>query len=158
MLGWWDKWLFFQASDVLSIISFIISYRLRALKTLCFYFCKFIKKMKKCIESWKLKPFLQRILQEIMKKNNTWNIKCLVNESFVPVNQGTSILYCRLSDFYLPSLTLQDRECTLWFSDRLDYVSKALLCWLLSVCSDRLPKFLTFQIHILRFKSLSGFQ
>ena len=43
-------------------------------------------------------------------------------------------------------------------SDRPDYVSKALLCWLLSVCSDRLPKFLTFPIHILRFKSSSGFQ
>ena len=57
------------------------------------------------------------ILQEIIgKKNNTWNLSCLVAESFVPViqrtketvvfdnslftaNQQTSILYCRLSDF-----------------------------------------------------------
>ena len=30
---------------------------------------------------------LQRILQEIMKKNNTWNIRRLVDESFVPVTQ-----------------------------------------------------------------------
>ena len=49
------------------------------LKTLYFYFCKFMKK--------KLKWFLQRVLQEIMKKNNTWNIWCLVDESFVPANQ-----------------------------------------------------------------------
>ena len=34
-----------------------------------------------------MKVFLQRILQEIMKKNNTWNITRLVNESFVPANQ-----------------------------------------------------------------------
>ena len=36
--------------------------------------------------------FLQRILQEIMKKNNTWNIRCLVDEQ-------PSVLYWRLSDF-----------------------------------------------------------
>jgi len=52
------KRLMFQA-----LFFFIISYRLRALKTLYFYFCKFIKKYKN-----KLKQFLQRILQEIMKK------------------------------------------------------------------------------------------
>ena len=34
-----------------------------------------------------------------MKKNNTWNIVCLVNESFVSANQQTSVFYCRLSDF-----------------------------------------------------------
>ena len=33
------------------------------------------------------------------KKNNAWNIRRLVNESFVPPSQQTSILYCRLSDF-----------------------------------------------------------
>ena len=61
-LGRWDEQLIDHASDVL--IFFIISYRLRALKTLCFYFCKFIKKIKKyihwnqvckefCKKSWK---------------------------------------------------------------------------------------------------------
>ena len=58
LLGRWDKPLINQASDVPSIIFFIISrkshveyshsllynYRLRALKNLHFYFCKFIKK------------------------------------------------------------------------------------------------------------------
>ena len=34
-----------------------------------------------------MKRFWQRILQEIMKKNNTWNIRCLVDESFVPATQ-----------------------------------------------------------------------
>ena len=33
-----------------------------------------------------------------MKKNNTWNIRRLFDESFVPANQRTSVLYCRLSD------------------------------------------------------------
>ena len=34
------------------------------------------------------KGFLQRILQGIMKKNNTWNTRCLVNESFDPATQS----------------------------------------------------------------------
>ena len=42
-LGRWDKRLIDQASDVPSIIFFfIISYKLRALKTLYFYFCNLI--------------------------------------------------------------------------------------------------------------------
>jgi hypothetical protein len=52
-----------EVSDVPGNFFFIISYRLRALKTLYFYFCKVIKNHKN-----KLKGFLQRILQEIMKK------------------------------------------------------------------------------------------
>ena len=53
---------------------------LRAVKTL--YFCK-------VIERWnnKLKGFLQIILQEIMKKNYTWNIRCLVDETILPTTQ-----------------------------------------------------------------------
>ena len=43
-LGRWDDRLIDQASDVPSIIFFIISYRLRALKTLYLYFCNVIKK------------------------------------------------------------------------------------------------------------------
>ena len=38
-----------------------------------------------------MKVFLQRILQEIMKKNNTWNIKHLVDDSFVPSTQRPSV-------------------------------------------------------------------
>ena len=34
-----------------------------------------------------------------MKKNNTWNIRRLVDESFVPLAQPTSVLYCKLTDF-----------------------------------------------------------
>ena len=81
------------------LIFLIISYRLRALKTLFIF-----------VNLWEkntLKPFLQRILQQTMKKNNTWNIRRLVDESFVPLNQQTSesenqqtsVLCCRLSDF-----------------------------------------------------------
>ena len=35
-----------------------------------------------------------------MKKNNTWNIRPLVDEWFGPWTQQPSILYSRLSDFY----------------------------------------------------------
>ena len=44
--------------------------------------------------------FLQRILQDFLKKkNNTWNIRRLVDESFVPLAQRTNISNCRLTDF-----------------------------------------------------------
>ena len=33
--------------------------------------------------------------------DNTWNIRRLVDESFVPSAQQTSILYCRLTDFWI---------------------------------------------------------
>ena len=64
---------------------FKISHRLRALKTLYFYYKKKTKN--------NLKRFLQRILHEIMKKNNTWNMRRLVDESFVPATQQASVLY-----------------------------------------------------------------
>ena len=53
----WISWLMGRTTHRPSVFFFIISYRLRALKTLHFYFCKFIKKYRK-----KLKWFLQRIL------------------------------------------------------------------------------------------------
>ena len=69
-----------------------------ALKILYFHFCKFTKKNKK---------INLKVLQIIMKTNdNTWNLKHLVDKSFVPANQRTSVLYCRLSDF-MSTLALQ---------------------------------------------------
>ena len=47
-----------------------------------------------------MRGFLQRILQDFMTKNITWNIRRLVDESFVPSAKQTSVLYCRLTDFY----------------------------------------------------------
>ena len=35
------------------------------------------------------------------KKNNAWNIRRLDEESFVPANQQSSVLYCKLSDFWV---------------------------------------------------------
>ena len=52
-----------------------------------------------------MKGFLQRILQEIMKKNNTWNIRRLVDVSFVPSSKRPSVLYCKLTDFIVAWLT-----------------------------------------------------
>ena len=58
--------------------------------------------------NWKaLKGILQSILQEIMKKNNTWNIKCLVDELFLPLAQQTRVLYCRLTDF-MSAMSVRD--------------------------------------------------
>jgi len=49
----------------------------------------------------RLKGFLQRILQEIMKKNNSWNIRHLVNDSFVPSAQRPSVNLSQIDGFYL---------------------------------------------------------
>ena len=46
-----------------------------------------------------MKGFLQRILQEIMKENDTWNIRRLVDGSFVSSSKRSSVLYCKLKDF-----------------------------------------------------------
>ena len=43
--------------------------------------------------------FANNFAKVLWKKNNTLNIRCLVDESFVPANQRTNVLYCRLSDF-----------------------------------------------------------
>ena len=75
LLGRWDKRLVVQASDVPSIFFFIISYSLSALKTLYFHFCNFIKEMKKKIE----RVFAKNFARSCEKKNNTWNIRCLVD-------------------------------------------------------------------------------
>ena len=47
-----------------------------------------------------MKGFLQRILQKIMKKNITWNIRRLDDDSFVPSSKRPSVLYCKLTDFW----------------------------------------------------------
>ena len=41
-----------------------------------------------------MKQFLQTILQEIVKKTNSWNIRHLVEESFFPATQGTNV-HCK---------------------------------------------------------------
>ena len=36
-----------------------------------------------------------------MKKNDTWNIRRLVDDSFGPSFQQTSVIYCKLTDLYI---------------------------------------------------------
>ena len=55
-------------------------------------FCNSIKK--------KLKGFFARnFARNHEKKNNTWTIRCLVDDSFVPSSKQPSVLYCKLTDF-----------------------------------------------------------
>jgi hypothetical protein len=94
LLGQWDKQIIDQESDVPNIICFHTFYRLSALKTLDFYFCNFIKKIRN-----EFKGFLQRILQEIVKKiilgtSDAWSTIRLSK------SKQPSVLYCKLTDFY----------------------------------------------------------
>ena len=72
---------------------------IKSWKTLCenpfdlfFLFFKKITKMK--IKSFECLKSITNY-----EKKNTWNVRRMVNEWFVPLAQRTSILYCRLSDF-----------------------------------------------------------
>ena len=46
-----------------------------------------------------LKGFLQRILQEIMKKNDIWNIGRLVNETIVSIVPATQRIILKIVGF-----------------------------------------------------------
>ena len=87
----WDKWLVHQASDVPSIIFFfMISCKMLCKNVFNVFFYKFTKIKTKSFEC----PKSNKIW-----KNNTWNVRHLVDESFVSSAQQTSVSYCRLSDF-----------------------------------------------------------
>ena len=76
-----------QAADIPSIIFFIISYRLRALKT--FFLLIYKKKEKKNVAIF-AKNFARNSEQK--KIICTWNIRRLVDESLVPATQRPSLL------------------------------------------------------------------
>ena len=52
-----------------------------------------------------MKGFLQKILQETIKKKNAWNVRRLVNEMITnrPSNQAYYIEDCRISGAEMPS-------------------------------------------------------
>ena len=58
-------------------------------------FTFFYKIMKMKIQSFECPKSLRRY------GKNTWNVRCLVNKSFVPSAQRTSVLCCRLLDFWI---------------------------------------------------------
>ena len=89
-LGRWDKRLVDQASDIPSIIFFSKIVQNSLQKPFHFFFYK-ITKMK--IKSFECPKSIRNY------EKNTWNVRCLVDESFVPSAQRASVLYWRLSDF-----------------------------------------------------------
>ena len=59
-----------------------------------FIFLFFYKITKMKIKSFECQKYIRNY-----EKKNTWNVRPLVDELFVPSAQRTSVLYCRLSDF-----------------------------------------------------------
>ena len=90
-MGRWDKRLMDQASDVPSIIfsKFLAKFFAKIIST---YFLSFYNSIKiKSFECpWSIRNY---------DKNNAWLIRCLVDESFVPLTQRARVLHRRLSDF-----------------------------------------------------------
>ena len=75
----------------------------------------------------RLKVFLQTFLQEIMKRNNTWNIRRLVDNSFVPTSKPPSVFYCRLTDFCCTAFTIKKNILLFFiFLIFLDFLKKHL--------------------------------
>ena len=92
---------------------------------------------------------LPKSIRNYEKKNN-WNVRRLVDESFVPLANRTSILYCRLSDFMNGSTFDEFINCI------LERLSGLFLYWLvyenISFCKRNLfakkfllPKILKYQ-------------
>ena len=77
-------------SLMFQLLFFYTFYRLRAPKTLYFY--NFIKKLENKLKG---KNFARN-----HEKKNTWNIRRLVNDSFVPSSKRPSVLYCKLTDLW----------------------------------------------------------
>ena len=68
-----------------------------------YYFSYKITKMK--IKSFECPKSIKSI-----KNDNTWNIRLLVDNSFVPSPMQPSVIYCRLTDFCLMMLTSSAEE------------------------------------------------
>ena len=80
-----------ETNESLPVPSIIFSYtffRLRALKTLYFYFCNFIRKIKKI--NWK--DFWKEYFKKSWQKNNAWNIRRLVDDLFVQSSKQPSVI------------------------------------------------------------------
>ena len=43
--------------------------------------------------------FAKKYARFYERNNNTWNIRRLVDDSFVPSSEQPSVLYCKLTDF-----------------------------------------------------------
>ena len=94
MLGRWDdgpnelstKRLMFQ---VLFFLLFLLKFFAKMLSIFFFFYDITTKKIKsfECPKSI---------------KNNPWNIRRLVKDSFVPSSKQPSVIYCRLTDFKSP--------------------------------------------------------
>ena len=82
-----------QASDIPSIIFFHNFLQNSQQKLFQFIFIFFYKFTKIRIKSFECPKSIKSI------KKNTWNIRLLVDDSFVPLSKQPSVIYCRLTDF-----------------------------------------------------------
>ena len=91
MLGRWDKRIVDQAFDVPSTIFFMISCKILCkdpFNLFSYFFYKITKIM-----------IFAENYARFYEKKNTWNIRRLVDDSFVPSSKRPSVLYCKLTDF-----------------------------------------------------------
>jgi hypothetical protein len=100
------------------VFFFHISY----IKTLYFYYCKVVKKIKK--KKWN--NFCKEVCKKLWKKNNTWNIRRLVHDSFVRSTQWPSVLYWRLTDFCTALESLLPK----WVQNRPQLATKNVVVYL----------------------------
>ena len=87
---WWSKYYF----DGLKMKPWVAGLDLGHSKLFIFIFVK----LQKYIETnWK--DFCKEFCKKSWKKNNIWNIRRLVDDSFVPSSKRPSIWYCKLTNF-----------------------------------------------------------
>ena len=83
-----------QIREILRI-KFLIKFFAKTLSIYLFFI--FLQNYKMIIKSFECPKYIRNYEKRIC----TWNVRHLVDESFVPSTQQTSVLYCRLSDFKL---------------------------------------------------------
>jgi hypothetical protein len=94
-----------------------------------------------------LKGFFPRILQHFMKKkNNTLNIRRLVDDLFVPSAKRTSVLYYRLTNFWIwfrlhsavpEKFSSHMKICLASKLSGQNYAVPAIVCWVDKVLSSQ---------------------
>ena len=91
---------------------FMIFYRHRALKTFYFYLCQSIKKNKKINSNNFCKEFCKKLSKKIMLITlDAW--------STIRLSQQTSVLYCRLTNFWVVSNHHSWFQFQYWFGHSL---------------------------------------
>ena len=116
MMGQTNRWPSLWCSKYILFFHDFLQNSLQ--KSFQFIFLFFYKITKIKIKSFECPKSIKSI-----KKPNTWNIRLLVDDSFVPSSKQPSIIHCRLTDFKTSSKVTQQQKIKRLLSCAVDWVT-----------------------------------